>query len=354
MTKFIESFEDEIPSPNALDSPPYLFVAITSPYSFAPDVQLINPIGGTAVVGDFDRGSADFGGFIAAPDVPSGSAYLALDAASGRLELKFAKEIYTVGAYVNTKSGDNPTMVAWDKEGKEITGIQVNDVAFNKWHENYVELVSRKPIASVTFTGGFVTVDDLVYDTKKAKVVKGTKSNDNLTPECTNKSEFVEGKGGNDKVNAKDGNDTIDLGAGEDKANGGDGDDSIVVREGDTIRGDADQDTFYFLFALLHLGLKEGPVAAAVPKLPKIKDFTPVDDTIMLSSDVFEGLSDGILPANQFRNGSAAADADDRIIYDSASGKVLWDSDGTGPTAAIAFVQLSTGLALTSEDFVIT
>jgi Ca2+-binding RTX toxin-like protein len=49
--------------------------------------------------------------------------------------------------------------------------------------------------------------------------------------------------------------------------------------------------------------------------------------------------------------GPAAHDSDDRIIYDSPSGSLFYDSDGTGATAAIKFATLSPSLPLSSADF---
>jgi Ca2+-binding RTX toxin-like protein len=66
---------------------------------------------------------------------------------------------------------------------------------------------------------------------------------------------------------------------------------------------------------------------------------------------VFTGLALGALSANAFHTGSAAADADDRIIYDSTTGHLFFDVDGTGPGAQIQFASLSNNLALTYSDF---
>ncbi len=50
---------------------------------------------------------------------------------------------------------------------------------------------------------------------------------------------------------------------------------------------------------------------------------------------------------------AAAADAEDRIIYDNATGALFFDSNGSAAGGAIRFAQLTTGLALTNADFVV-
>jgi Ca2+-binding RTX toxin-like protein len=94
--------------------------------------------------------------------------------------------------------------------------------------------------------------------------------------------------------------------------------------------------------------------------IDRITDFNVTDDTIRLDATIFSSdLAVGSSVAgSQFVIGTAALDAGDRIIYDNATGVVLYDSDGTGATAAIQFAQLSAGLAdptdidpLTNFDF---
>jgi serralysin len=68
---------------------------------------------------------------------------------------------------------------------------------------------------------------------------------------------------------------------------------------------------------------------------------------------VFTGLAAGALAPGAFRTGAAAADADDRILYNSASGALLFDVDGVGGAAAVQFATLSTGLVMTASDFTV-
>jgi Ca2+-binding RTX toxin-like protein len=84
-----------------------------------------------------------------------------------------------------------------------------------------------------------------------------------------------------------------------------------------------------------------------------IADFQVGVDEIVLDNAVFVGLGDGALPAAAFRIGTAAQDADDRIIYDAATGALYFDGDGNGGGAAIQFATLGTGLSLTASDFLV-
>ena len=74
---------------------------------------------------------------------------------------------------------------------------------------------------------------------------------------------------------------------------------------------------------------------------------------IQLDDAVFAGLTLGGLAANAFYIGAAAHDADDRIIYNSATGALLFDADGNGAGAAVQFATLTTSLALAAGEFVV-
>ncbi|ANY80625.1 hypothetical protein BB934_22310 [Microvirga ossetica] len=85
-----------------------------------------------------------------------------------------------------------------------------------------------------------------------------------------------------------------------------------------------------------------------------IKDFRIVDDTIMLDNADFTKVGgNGKLKAGAFHINltGKAHDASDRAIYDKYTGKLYYDSDGTGAKAGICFSDISKNLKLTAADF---
>jgi Ca2+-binding RTX toxin-like protein len=86
-----------------------------------------------------------------------------------------------------------------------------------------------------------------------------------------------------------------------------------------------------------------------------ITDFVVVDDTIQLENAIFTALiTTGVLGTALFKNLSLGAiDADDRIVYNGATGALSYDADGSGVTAAIQFAQLTGNPVLTAADFIV-
>jgi Ca2+-binding RTX toxin-like protein len=82
-----------------------------------------------------------------------------------------------------------------------------------------------------------------------------------------------------------------------------------------------------------------------------IDDFS--GDVFWLDNAVFGGLADGALAAGAFRAGSAAADADDRIVYNSATGNLFFDADGAGGVAAVQFAHITAGTVLSASNFLV-
>jgi Ca2+-binding RTX toxin-like protein len=90
----------------------------------------------------------------------------------------------------------------------------------------------------------------------------------------------------------------------------------------------------------------------ATSNVDRIQDFVVADDTIQLQDSVYTRAGPvGTLSAEAFHIGARAQEADDRIIYDTTSGALYYDRDGSGSATQVKFAQLSRGLGLTNEDF---
>lgn len=122
---------------------------------------------------------------------------------------------------------------------------------------------------------------------------------------------------------------------------GGGGRDLLDGRGGaDTLIGGTGADTFRFSAA---------PADGAVGALT---DFSPVDDRIALDDATFAAVGPvGALAMEAFRAGADAADANHRVIYDSVTGRLLYDADGSGAGAAVLFATVTPGTAVTAANF---
>lgn len=113
----------------------------------------------------------------------------------------------------------------------------------------------------------------------------------------------------------------------------------------DTLTGYGGRDTFLFDTAL------------GAGNIDRIVDFAPTSashDMIALSHAIFNAVASGPLSASAFKDiGTGAEDANDRILYNSANGALLYDADGSkaGGAAATQFATLSGHLTLTNADF---
>jgi len=146
-----------------------------------------------------------------------------------------------------------------------------------------------------------------------------------------NADNVLAGLGGSDQISGLGGNDSLDGGTGNDTLNGGAGNDSIITGTG--------TDRVVFNTAL------------GAGNIDQVQDFSHTFDTFLLDNAIFTALAPAVLPAAAFVIGAAAADADDRIIYDSESGALSYDADGVGGAAQTQFALLASGLALTNDDF---
>jgi Ca2+-binding RTX toxin-like protein len=105
----------------------------------------------------------------------------------------------------------------------------------------------------------------------------------------------------------------------------------------DELTGGAGADAFVF----------NAPLTAANADV--VADFASGVDKIRLENAIFKGLAAGALGVGVFHVGATAHDLDDRVMYDRASGRLLFDDDGTGAHAAklVATLQGAPSLAYT-------
>ena len=182
-----------------------------------------------------------------------------------------------------------------------------------------------------TGTGGY---------TIAAKVVTAsnlTGDSDNNTLVGTGYADTLLGLAGDDKLYGHAGNDRLDGGAGADYLDGGSGNDKLIGGQGsDILTSGAGADVFVFDYA-----------PSATDNLDTIVDFHSGMDKIQLSKSVFTALGavGSGLASIQFWSGAGAVqghDANDRIVYDTTSGALYYDADGSGAVEAVQIALLGT------------
>jgi VCBS repeat-containing protein len=145
----------------------------------------------------------------------------------------------------------------------------------------------------------------------------------------------IMGNAGANVLNGAAGNDTLSSGAGNDSLYGGAGK--------DTLAGGAGNDYFVFNTA---------PNAST--NVDRITDFNVVQDTIRLENAVMPGLGSALASTAFWKSATGLAhDGNDRIIYETDTGWLNYDSNGSAAGGAVHIAQLSPNLALTYADFVV-
>ncbi|HEY8380597.1 MAG TPA: heparin lyase I family protein [Microvirga sp.] len=154
----------------------------------------------------------------------------------------------------------------------------------------------------------------------------------------------ISGGGGADTLRGNGGDDVLRGGSGSDYLSGGNGNDTIDGGAGaDVAYGGSGSDTFVF-----------SVTPDGVTNVDFIGNYNPAEDTIQLAASAFADIGPaGALNPDAFVNGRGARDAEDRVIYNSSSGKLFFDADGTGATKAVLVAQLSPGLGMSAADFMV-
>ena len=153
-------------------------------------------------------------------------------------------------------------------------------------------------------------------------------------------SNLIKGNSAANRLQGAGGHDTLQGGLGHDSLSGGTGDDLLVGSFGtDTLVGGDGADHFRF--------------AAPGQGADRIADFT-ADDVIEVSGSGFGNLlALGALDAANFSGSGVATAAAPQFVYNSATGLLGWDADGTGANPVAAIAVLAGKPALTAADIVV-
>ncbi|SCY78712.1 matrixin family metalloprotease [Microvirga guangxiensis] len=184
--------------------------------------------------------------------------------------------------------------------------------------------------------------DDILYGDFGNDVLDGGRGDD-----------ILYGEFDNDILQGGDGNDTLQGGAGNDSLVGDDGsvigyrfyDNDDVLNGGagsDTLKGGEGKDRFVF-----------DTWFNGVDDIDLIMDFDDSDDLIILSATIFSTLAKGSLSNDAFVEGTGAADANDRIIFNGDDRSLAYDPDGTGPLAAVRFVKFAGAMTIYANDILV-
>ena len=143
------------------------------------------------------------------------------------------------------------------------------------------------------------------------------------------------GGSGGDLLTGNQAGNRLEGGAGDDTLVGGGGDDRLVGGDG--------ADSFVFDMKL------------GAANIDTIEDFLSGTDTIILAAQVFakfktdRDLSDNFLVGN----GIKAADKNDYLLFDTQTGLLLYDADGSGKGAGLAVCKLTGVAGLAASDLLI-
>ncbi len=150
-----------------------------------------------------------------------------------------------------------------------------------------------------------------------------------------NGNDVLSGGGGDDSLAGDGGSDSLSGGAGADTLHGSDGN--------DTMAGGAGADVFRFF-------------QIATAGVDRIEDFAAEDVLAVLRSGFSNALAIGVTPALVAGSDPVAAGAVPSFLYDTDTGDLAFDADGTGAGAAVVFVRLldaGTPATLTAAQIVV-
>ncbi|NBU42441.1 MAG: hypothetical protein EBS51_16905 [Planctomycetia bacterium] len=231
---------------------------------------------------------------------------------------------------LNGGAGTDTLRIALGTGNPLLANLTIDESAITDW----TNLVSVETIA---VTGGAIT-GAITVDLTGGKALTAGVRNVDLSgdtsatgtnvirvPGSATQGSSITGSAGVDQITGGAGNDVITGGAGADVITLGTGLDTLVFN---SLTG---SDT--------------------------VADYSVADDSITLSKAVFTGLGAlGALSAAEFESGAgltAAATAAGRIVYDTTTGALYYDADGSAAGGAVQIATLTGVPALAATEFTI-
>ena len=212
--------------------------------------------------------------------------------------------------------GEGDDVLAWISGNDTMIGGEGND-RFELFGSNFshLEIFGGDGVDSLTLTGsaGTINLAQGTFVGSNGRTM-GLQSIENVTVFSSPAAPAtIIGSAADNWLEGNNGNDTLAGGAGNDTLVGSANDDTFIF---DAAPGEANADLIDFQkYDFPEFGVKE-------------------TDHIVLDSAVMSELgATGTLTDERFfaaDGASGGADADDRVIYDSAAGKLYYDADGSG------------------------
>lgn len=272
---------------------------------------------------------------------------------------------------------DNETLSQFVAGGSDITTSATNNTltggtikflfqgfsAGNEWYDALlIEGINVSAVALQKAIDSESTTDDY-------KIISGILSGDD-TFNLSSYDDYAFGYGGKDKLFGNGGNDSLDGGNGNDTLIGGNGLDSLTGGLGaDSLDGGIGNDLLFGgagndrLIGGAGADSLTGGADADVFVLNQLKgvdhitDFTSGSDRISLSKATYVALgAKGALDPAGFYAAAGATQGHletDRVIYDTSTGALYYDADGSGAGKAVQIAVLDSHPAIVYADVLI-
>ncbi|WP_428672007.1 hypothetical protein [Reyranella sp.] len=263
----------------------------------------------------------------------------------------------------------NATTVTASLSGNDIYGLTSNQIASGPASVSGTAFLSTRPTldTSAPWLGDTSTI----FGTSGPDTLAGTAGADTMAGGAGNDTYIVNNAGDTVIEKIGQGTDQVDssvsfdltgqyierltlTGSGNTYGRGNSLDNTLTGNAGNNyLNGSAGTDVLTGGLGADAFVIRDSLVAGTVDT---ITDFNVADDRIQLGHTTFGAIATGArLSVAQFAaNASGTAqDASDRIIYETDTGKLFYDSNGSAAGGSVQFAQVDAGLALTNADFVV-